>query len=805
MQTFWQDLRYGARMLLKNPGVTAVAVITLALGIGATTAIFSVVNAVLLRSLPFQQPDRLVKVWTQKPPTTVSKAEFVEIRNNNHSFDDLAAYSGWSFTLTGRDEPAKLDGARTTATFFSLLGVKAALGRTFLPDEDQPGHSDVVLLSYGSWESRFGSDQNIVGQKITVDGVNLTIVGVLPRDFKFPDNGVSKLGRELIVPAPLDPRDENDFTAGYLNVIGRLKQVVTPEQAQAEVITIASNARVKFPRSPDNYGLAAVVRPLQQELVGDTRLLILVLLGAVGFVLLIACANVANLQLARTTARKREIATRVALGAGRERVIRQLLTESVMLSMLGAVVGVPLALWGIDLLISFLPAEMPRLNEIRLDLRIFGFAFGLSLLTGMLVGLAPALQISKADLQTALKESGRGTAGAGGRFRNALVVAEVSLTLMLLIGAGLLLKSFWRLRQVDPGFKAENVLSMQLAPPVTVYSEAPRKRAFYGQVIERIKSLPGVNAVGAIHLLPMGGRNWNPKLTVEDHPLPPGAELPSVDWRLITPGYFQAMGIRLVKGRWFTESDNEKAPKVAVINETLARKYWPNDDPIEKQIKSGFEGKNWASIVGVVGDVKEQGLELPTHLEMYRPYEQVSFPSSLILMVRTEADPTALAVAIRKEVWSVDKDVPIADLQPLTQVISESLAARRSTMLLLAAFAGLALLLGAVGIYGVMSYAVTQRTNEIGIRMALGAQTRDVLKLVVRNGMTLTLIGVGVGLAGALALTRLMTSLLFGVAPTDAATFMTVSVGLIVVALLACYLPARRATKVDPLVALRYE
>ena len=805
MEILLKDVRYGIRMLVKTPGFTIVAIIALALGIGANTAIFSVVNAVLLRPLPFQQPDQLLRVWIQKPPAAISKAEIVELRNSNHSFEDLAAYTAWSFTLTGRDEPARLDGVRTTATFFSLLGVRAALGRTFLPDEDQPGHTDVAMLSYGSWERRFGSDKNIIGQKITIDGISLTIVGVLPRDFKFPDTGLSKLNSELVVPAPLNPKDENDFGAGYLNVVGRLKPGVTPQVAQAEIITIARNARAKFARKPDDYGQAATVRPLHKELVGDTRLLLLILLGVVGFVLLIACANVANLQLARTSARTREIATRAALGAGRGRVIRQLLTESVLLSMLGGVVGVPLALWGIGLLVSVLPAEMPRLNEVGLDLRVFGFAFGLSLFTGMIFGLAPALQRSKIDLQTALKETGRGTSGAGGRLRNALVVAEVSLTLILLIGAGLVLKSFWRLWEVDPGFKAENVLSMQLAPPETAYSEGSRKRAFYSQVIERIKTLPGVTAVGAIHLLPMGVRNWNPKLKVEDHPLPPGAELPSVDWRLITPGYFQAMETRLIKGRWFTESDTEKAAPVAIINATLARRYWPNDDPIGKQIKSGFEGGSWASIVGVVGDVKEQGLELPTHLEMYRPYEQVPRPSSLILMVRTEAEPTSLAAAIRKEVWSVDKNVPVANVQPLTQVISESLAARRSTMLLLAAFASLALLLGALGIYGVMSYAITQRTKEFGIRMALGAQTGDVLKLVVTNGMTLSLIGVGIGLGGAFALTRLMTSLLFGVTPTDGMTFASVSVGLLLVALLACYLPARRATKVDPLVALRYE
>jgi putative ABC transport system permease protein len=805
VNTLWQDIRYGVRKLIKAPSFTVVAIFALALGIGANTAIFSVVNAVLLRPLPYEDADRLVTIWTQQPPSSVSKQELMEIRDDNHSFSDVAAYSGWSFTLTGKDEPAKLEGARTTASFFSLLRGNAALGRTFLSDEDRPGRSEVAILTHSSWERRFGADPNIIGQTITVDGESRTIVGVLSPDFKFPDNGFSKLNVELVVPATLDPSDQNDFTAGYLKVLGRLKPGITSEQAQAEVIAISRNARPKFFHTADNYGLAATVKPLQKELVGDTRPLLLILLGTVGVILLIACTNVANLQLARTTARKREIATRAALGAGRRRIARQLLTESVLLSILGGVVGVPLALWGIDLFVSLLPAEMPRLNEIRMDLRVLGFSFGLSLLTGILFGLAPALQSSKVDLQAALKQSDRRTTGAGSRLRNTLVVVEVSLALMLIIGAGLLVKSFWRLQQVDPGFRAENVLSLQLAPAGSTYSTAPSKRAFYADVIERIKALPGVKAVGGIHLLPMGGNNWDPGLVVEDHPLPAGAQQPSVDWRLITPDYFQAMGTRLIKGRWFSSSDNEKSPKVAIVNETLARKYWPNQDPIGKRIRSGFEGKELVAIVGVVGDVKEQALDLPTHLEMYRPYAQAPLASSLILMVRTDSEPTILAGAIRKEVWAVDKDVPISDVQPLTQVISESLAARRSTMLMLAAFAVVALLLGAVGIYGVVTYAVSQRTHEIGVRMALGATTRDVLRLIVGQGMKLIFVGLALGLGGAYLATRVLESLLFGVTATDPITFGATSLLLAGVALVACLVPALRATKVDPLVALRYE
>ncbi len=799
MSTFLHDLRFAFRMLVKSPGFTVVAVIALALGVGANTAIFSVVNSALIRPLPFKDPDRLALVWTQKYNTNVSKAEFVELKNNIQSVEDMAAYSGWSFTLTGLNEPLQVSGARATAAFFSLLGADAALGRAFAPDEDQPGQDRVIVLSHGFWERRFGSDPNVTGRQVTLDGESHTIIGVMPPSFNFPDGE-----RDIWVPAAINPGNEDDYTAGYLTVLARLKPGVSVEQAQAEVSSIAQNAREKFPRAPNDYGTQAAVRSLRNEIVGDFGLTAFVLLGAVGFVLLIACANVANLQLARMASRQKEIAIRSALGARRSRVIRQLLTESVLLSLVGGAAGLILALWGTSSLVSILPEDTPRLSEVKIDGWVLGFSIAVSLMTGLIFGLAPALQASRPDLNSTLKE-GSGRATVGGRMRNTLVVAEVALVLILLIGAGLLIKSFWRLQQVDPGFRAEQVLSAQLAPPASKYEEDSRKRAFYHEVVNRIQSLPGVEAVGAIHLLPMGKSNWNPGLRIEDHPLPEGSRLSNVDWRLVTSDYFHAMGIPLLKGRFFTESDNEDAPRVTIINEVIATRYWPDEDPIGKRIRSGFEGRNWVTVVGVVKGVKHHGLDSETRLEMYRPYDQAPFPTSMTVMARTTGDATALAASIRSAVWSIDSDVPVTDIQPMTSVVSKSLSPQRSTMLLLLIFASVAMTLGAVGIYGVISYTVSQRTREIGIRSAMGAQAQDVVRLVVGRGLKLTLAGVVIGIAGAIALTRVMESLLFGVSATDPVTFVAVSLILILVALGACFVPARRATKVDPMVALRYE
>jgi predicted permease len=797
LETLLKDLRFGMRSLGKSPGFTAITLLTLALGIGANTAIFSIVNAVVLRPLPYRAPEELVKIWPGKPDASSSKADYVAIKGAASSFDDLAGYSGWGFTLTGSGDPAKLDGARATANLFRLLGVQAALGRTFLPDEDQPGHERVALLGYGLWQSRFGGDPAIVGRALTIDGAAYSVIGVLPQHFDF----LGIHAADLWLPATLDPGDKDDYSAGYLTLIGRLKKGVTSGQAQSEVAAIARHLAEKrgLPRAPEKTS----VIPLQSDLVANVRALLFILFGVVGFVLLIACANVANLQLARTSTRQRELAIRAALGATRGRLVRQLLTENCLLALLGGAAGIALAWFGLDLLLRLLPLHLPRAGEIAVSRSVLGFSLGISLLTGFLFGLAPAWQVSRPDLQAPLKEGGRTSPHRLGRLRGLLVIAEMALALMLVVGAGLLIKSFARLEQVDPGFKPDRVISFQLSPG---NDDPARARVYYRQVIERLENLPGVKSAGGIHILPMSEDNWNPGLKIEDQPLTTAASSESVNWRLVTPNYFRTMNIPLLAGRRFNEADNENAPAAALVNETLARKYWPGRNPLGKRVQTAFEGKQtWASIVGVVGDIKQQGLRNQTEPEMYRPYMQHNFLPDMTVMVRSTSDPTALAASIRGAVWSVNKNVPITHLESMDEVVARSISQPRSTMILLSIFAGIGLILGVIGIYGVISYTVTQRSQEIGIRMALGAATLDVLKLVLGQGMKLVLCGIAIGLAGAFALTRLLSGLLFGVSATDPATFAIISALLVLVALFACYLPARRATRVDPVRSLRYE
>ncbi len=800
LEDLWKDLRYSARMLVKNPGFTVVAVITLALGIGANTAIFSVVNAVLLRPLDYEDPDRLViilennwqKGWTR---FAVAPGNFAEWREQNQVFEQMAAYTGSSFTLVGEGDPEQLQGTRASTNLFALLGVKPALGRDFLPEEDHSGGERVVIVSHGLWQRRFGADPGMVGKQLTLNGYSYTVVGVMPAGFRFPNSRT-----ELWVPVAFSAADLGNRGGHFLTVSARLKPGVTLEQAQIEMNAIAERLQEQYPQTNAAWG--ARVALLVEEVVGDVRSSLLALVCAVAFVLMIVCANVANLLLARAAARRREVAIRAALGASRSRLLRQLLTESVLLSLLGGALGMLLAARGVDALVSFGPTNIPRLNQVVMDGRVLGFAFLISLATGIIFGLAPALQASQTDLTESLKEGGRSSsAGAGSqRLRRLLVVAEVALSLVLLVGAGLMIKSFVRLSKVETGFDSQNTLTAQINLPQSRYDDGQQQAAFFRQVLERIEALPGVESVGAVLPLPFTGDSLF-SFIVEGHPTD---DMPSANYYAVSPNYFGAMGIPLLKGRFFTEADLAESPRVAIINETMARRYFPDEDPIGKRMNITNGPPALREIVGVVGDVKQYGLDTQSPAQMYEPYLQRPW-SGMTLVVRAASEPTGLTSAVRREVLAVDKEQPIARAQTMEEIIADSVAPRRFSVILLAAFAAVALTLAAVGIYGVMSYLISQRTHEIGVRLALGARRRDVLRLVVGQGMRLVLLGVGIGMLAAFALTRLMESLLFGVNPTDPLTYIVVALMLTTSALLACYVPARRATKLDPLVALRNE
>ena len=807
-----QDIRYAFRMLLKRPGFTVIVVLTLALGIGANTTIFSAIDAVLLNPLPYKNPERLLVVWEtnkQLGPEMWDRNEaaignFLDWRSHNQIFDQLGALFDTDMNLTGAGEPQRIKSCVVTTNFFQVLGVQPMLGRSFLPEAETPGSPFTVIISHDLWQRQFGSDPNIINKSLTLNAHQVAVIGVMPPAFElqFPTSKHVDMWVPMVIDVA-DP-DYHDRSNNFLYTVGRLKQGVSPEQAQSEMNLIASQLQQQYPETNADKGVRVV--PLQKQLVGNVESYLYMLFAAVGFLLLIACTNVAGLLLSRVTARHKEVAIRIAVGASRWRLIRQLLTESLILSVLSGLFGLLLAYGGVKLLLALTPSDVPRLHEIGLHVPVFLWTLTISIVTGVLFGLAPAIQASRPDLNQALKESsGRNPGGFQG-LRNLLVVSEVAVALLLLVGAGLMTKSFARLQQVDPGFEATNVVSMNIALPTSKY-RGPQINNFYDQLIERIKNLPGVKSVAGINPLPLSNSNVSYRFVVEGAPFVPLADRPYAGVRVVTPDYFQTMSIPNLKGRSFTEQDRENTPSVIIINEALASRYWPNQDPIGKRL--GFleedSGKQvWREIVGVVGNVRHKALEIEVMPEAYFPYKQ-SPANFMSLVVRTASDPVSMVPAIRSQVLSVDKDQPVSDVMTMEQRVAKSVASRRFVMLLLGSFSVLALGLAAVGIYGVMAYLVIQRTQEIGVRMALGAQKRDVLRLVVGKGMALAVTGAAIGLVASLALTRLMRSLLFEVTPTDWFTFVIVSVVLLTVALLACYMPARRATKVDPLVALRYE
>jgi putative ABC transport system permease protein len=801
----WQDLRFGARMLLKQPGFTLIAVLTLALGIGANTAIFSIVNTVLLRPFPYQAPERLVilreRVSTGSPGGfSPSYPNFADWRAQNTVCSSMSAVlMKESFNFTGVGEPERLQGRRVSAEFFSTLGIQPLLGRDFLAEEDRSGATPAAILSYGLWQRRFGGDPSIIGRQITLNQQSFTVVGVTPPDFQY--------GVEADITVPIGLQAERFRLRGRdpgTDVVARLKPQVSAQQAETELNLIAERLEQQYPES--NKGRRVVVRPLHESFVGDVRQPLLILLGAVGLVLLIACANVANLLIVRASVRQKEIAVRLALGADRRRILRQLLTESGLLAALGAALGILLAFLGTGLIASQLPDGIPRLQEVRVDAPVLIFTLAVSLLTGLLFGLVPALQASRPNLTEELKEGERGSSGRRQWLRGVLVVAEVALTLTLLVGAGLLIQSFRRVLAVDPGFKAQNLLTMQ----VSVNNPDGQQVAnFFEQLQQNVRNLPGVTAVAVSNGLPFDMANY-PGFLIEGRPIPDnkGGGLRYT----VSPDYFRTLGIELLKGRLFTAEDTRDSQRVIVINEVLARQHFQNEDPIGKRLRQPSPESPSYEIVGVVRHVEHYNLDGHTGVQpqFYPNFNQTPLQSltgsgRINLLVRTEVEPSNLASAVCGQIAALNKDQAVFNVRTMEQIVAQSVVARRFSMLLLTVFAIVALALASLGIYGLMSYAVAQRTREIGVRMALGAQSGNVLRLVIGQGMKLALTGVALGLGASVALTRLIRTLLFGVSATDPVTFGSIALLLTLVALLACYLPARLATKVDPLVALRCE
>ncbi len=811
MENLFQDLRYGIRMLAKNPGFTLIAILALALGIGANTAIFSVINAVLLNPLPYKNPDQLNMIWHSYPSSNLERASlsvpsYIEYKTNAAVFEQVAVASQWSVNMTGSGEPERLQGGRVSANFTTTLGVEPLLGRTFFAEEEEAGKNRVVLLSYAFWNRAFGADPSVTDKTITLDGNQYNVVGVMPAGFKFFAD-VDLWSPITFTPQQMTPDNHgNEFLLG----LARRKAGVSFEQAQAEMNGVAERLRQDFYTA--DWGISLV--PLREQFVGDIRPGLLILAVAVGCVLLIACANVANLLLARAAWRQKEMAVRAALGASRVRVIRQLLTESVLLAFVGGACGLALAFGGVRLLIAGIPPDISQFiigwSTIGIDGRVLLFTFAVAMLTGIGFGLIPALQSSKLDLNETLKESGKG-AGSGGRSHrvlNAFVVAEIAIALFLLICSGLLIRSFTRLQTVDPGFNPQNSVVMQLTLSRTKYPERAQQAVFFEQILERVAPLPGVQHVGVGSNIPMSQNNNNASYAVEGLQVQQGEPSPHGDPRSVSPDYFRAMGIRLLQGRFFNEQDTKDSLPVAIIDDVLAAKYFANENPLGKRIAAFFDSNgdqlNWRQIVGVVAHVKQYGLDGKTKEQYYFPMAQRGQPN-MYLIVRTETKSTDIVASVRQAIRSVDADQPIYRVQTLEQVIYNSMAQQRFSTYFLSVFAAVAMLLAAIGIYGVMSYSVSQRTHEIGIRMALGASRSRVMRLVVGRGLLLTAIGIAIGVGISFIITRWMASLLFGVTATDLLTFIGTPLLLSFVAILATCIPAFRATKVDPMHALRYE
>lgn len=820
MDTLLQDLRYALRSFRRSPGFTAVAVFTLALGLGAATAIFSVVNGVLLRPLPYPDPDAVVRIsnsWEGTPRAQLSPAEYFDYRDRSDAFAAFGVYAtGQEMNLTGSGSPERLQASYLTAGVFPALGVEPALGRAFTPEEDRPGGDRVVVLSHGLWRRRFGGSPDVVGQRITLDGVSYAVIGVMPADFRLPEDFGAGAATELFVPLRYDRTTVPNRSRHFLLAVGRLKGGMTVERARQSLRAIAAQFVRDYPDAyPAEMRFTATVVPLREEVLGAVRPALLVLLGAVGSLLLIACANVAGLLLSRADVRRREFAIRTALGAGRGRLVRQLLVESVILAVLGGAFGLLLAAWGTHALVAAEPGDIPRMENVGLDVRVLGFALAISVATGLAFGLAPALRAGRSDLHGALKEGGgRGpTAGAARqRSQRLLVVGETALTLMLLFGAGVLARSFVNLRRVDPGFHSEHVLTGRVALPRSRYQDPPEVTRFYRQLVDRLAHLPGVSAAGAVSSLPLASTLGDLGVHIEGRQVAEGDVSPRGYWQVVTPGYFRALGMQMLRGRAIEATDDERAPGVVVINEAMAHLYWPNENPIGRRFElGGGAGPGWVTVVGIVGDVRHGSLDVAPQPQMYLPHAQFrvwgsgAAISGMTIVLRTTGDPVQLAAAVRREVQALDPDLPVSDVRTMEQVVSSSLARPRFMTLLLSLFAGVALTLAAVGLYAVMAYSVSRRRHEIGIRMALGARGGQVAGMVIRQGLTLALAGIAIGLVGNLAFRRFLKSLLFEVGVADPLTLVGVSALLAGVAFVACYLPARRATRVDPAIALRDE